>query len=259
MPSGNDETLATGGSGPVPGPPIGRPTECPEDPAGEVLAGWTAAVAAVFAAYRFLPAAAAPFAAAGVWIAVPIAFHLARGRPLEAEGIAWKSPRRTLRLTALYAAVFLPLFAIAYLVYHGWVVPRAPGVAVAPPPWRWPGIDVFAVSLVAHLFYAALPEECFFRGFVQPLLGRRYPPAPRRVLFVPLSPPIILASALFALTHIAFEATPFSLAAAGRLLTFFPGLLFGALREETGDVVAPALFHALCNATLYALQRGYVA
>ena len=65
------------------------------------------------------------------------------------------------------------------------------------------------------------------------------------------------AAALFAVTHIVFLANPFSPAAGYRLLTFFPGLLFGALRSVTGGVLAPVLFHGLCNATLAWLQAGY--
>jgi hypothetical protein len=80
-----------------------------------------------------------------------------------------------------------------------------------------------------------------------------------RVLFVPLSRPIVVAAALFAVTHVVFLANPLSLAALERLTTFFPGLLFGALREESGDIVTPALFHALCNAWLYSIQHGYHA
>ena len=64
---------------------------------------------------------------------------------------------------------------------------------------------------------------------------------------------------LFAITHVVFEPDPFSAVAAYRLLTFFPGVLFGALRAMTGSVLAPALFHAICNAALVWMQAGYGA
>jgi hypothetical protein len=257
LPIGNGET-GQDGSGGVSGsseaapasPADGARPAAGDDPVGEVLLGWAAAALGAWAVYRFAPESAAPFAAALVWIGVAVGLHLARGRSLEAAGIAFLRPLRSLGRTALYAGVFLPLYAAGFLAWGA-----ARGAAVGT--WRFPGADIFAATFLFELARAGLPEEIFFRGFVQPRLaalpgGRRG----LRVLFVPLTRASVLAAALFAATHIAFEAQLFTVAAAARLLTFFPGLLFGALREETGDVVAPALFHALCNATLDAMQRG---
>jgi membrane protease YdiL (CAAX protease family) len=217
-----------------------------DDPIGECLLAWAAAVAGAYAAWRALPEAVASFGAAAAWILVAIAFHLAHRRSLEAAGLAWPRPARSIAITAAYAAVLLPLYSVAYLEIRGLAG------------WRLPGPEVWGAAFVGNLALYALPEECFFRGFVQPRLAARFPAAPRRVLGVPLTPAIALAAAAFAVTHVVFAPAPFSAAAAGRLLTFFPGLVFGALREETGGVAAPALFHAACNATLYALQRGYL-
>jgi membrane protease YdiL (CAAX protease family) len=101
----------------------------------------------------------------------------------------------------------------------------------------------------------------FFRGFVQPRLATRLAGGTLRAIpFVPITRATVAAAALFATTHVVLEfdlPNVLSLGAAARLATFFPGILFGALREETGDVVAPAIFHALCNATLFALQARY--
>jgi len=230
-----------GGGGADPHPPAA------DDPISEVLLGWAIAVAGAWASFRLLPEFAAPFGNAAAWALVPVALHVRAGRSLEAEGIAWKSPRRTLAATFVCAAVVLPLFSAGFLAWFG------------ARDWRWPGALIFIFTFIGQLFFAAIPEECFFRGFVQPRLGALFPgERPRRILLLPLTRGVVLGAALFALTHVAFEANPVSLAGAGRLLTFFPGLVFGALRQATGDIVAPALFHALCNATLVTLQRGYV-
>lgn len=230
---------------PDPAPPAPEPAPA-SDPWTEVLSAWALAVALVYASYRLLPETAAAFAAAAIWFAVPIGFHLRARRSLAAAGFTWRSVRRTLVLVLAYSAVFLPLYAIGFFAFLG-----REG-------WASPGIGIAAVAFVGNLFYAALPEEAFFRGFVQPVLGGGGGPARRFLRFVPLSRPIVIAAALFALTHVAFLPNPLSLAALERLTTFFPGLLFGALREETGDIVAPAFFHALCNAWLSALQRGFL-
>ncbi|MBU4484665.1 CPBP family intramembrane metalloprotease, partial [bacterium] len=38
------------------------------------------------------------------------------------------------------------------------------------------------------------------------------------------------------------------------VLTFFPGLLFGILKEKTGSLLAPILFHAICNYSLLSIE-----
>jgi len=215
------------------------------DPISEILAAWAAALSATYLAWRFLGEQAAPFASAFAWAAIPLAMHVFRRRPLAEMGLALQRPGRTGLFVLLYGVIFLPLHAAGYFLFHGLTG------------WRFPGIDVLIVPILGHFFFAGLPEEIFFRGYVQPLLAARLEGPARRILGVPLSRAIAGAAALFALTHLAFEPQPFSLVGAGRLLTFFPGLLFGALREETGDIVAPALFHALANASLGFLQAGY--
>jgi membrane protease YdiL (CAAX protease family) len=225
------------------------------DPVTEVLVAWAVAcavVAGIGALGERLHSAqaesAARIASTLVWIAVPVAIGLARRRSLEADGLAWRSPRRSLGLVALYGAVFLPLYTLVFFTVHG----RGG--------WTFPSLSVPIVGLPANLIYAGLPEEIFFRGYAQPRLAGLWPgERPRRVLGIPLTRAIVAAAALFALTHAAFLPSSAwrTLAPLERLTTFLPGLLFGALREETGDVVAPALFHALCNAWLATLQHGY--
>jgi uncharacterized protein len=86
----------------------------------------------------------------------------------------------------------------------------------------------------------ALPEEVFYRGYLQPRLEERWPPT-RRWLGVPLGRAAVLACALFALGHFLGEWNPM------RLGPFFPGLLFAWLRNRSGSVVGAVTYHALCN------------
>ena len=58
------------------------------------------------------------------------------------------------------------------------------------------------------------------------------------------------AQALFALGHLVV-LQPW------RLATFFPGLLFGWLRERTGDVAASVLVHALSNLFIAILEASF--
>lgn len=101
-----------------------------------------------------------------------------------------------------------------------------------------------------QLLVVALPEEAFFRGFLQTELERILPRSPR-FLGVDAWWSIILTSAVFSLGH--FVTLPYP----ARLAVFFPSLLFGFLRKRTGGIGASCLFHASCNLLSSTLAHGY--
>jgi membrane protease YdiL (CAAX protease family) len=96
----------------------------------------------------------------------------------------------------------------------------------------------------------ALPEELFFRGYVQGRLAQVLP-AGRRILGVQLGLAALLANLGFALVHLVAVPSPH------RLLVFFPGLLFAWLRGRSGSAVAAAVCHACCNLALTGAVRSY--
>jgi hypothetical protein len=125
--------------------------------------------------------------------------------------------------------------------------------------WVWHVRHPFLFSLrpaqlanefAAQLLMVALPEEAFYRGFVQGRFEDAWP-SRRRLLGAPVGPSILVTSAVFALGHVATIRDP------GRLAVFFPSLLFGWLRARTGGVGASIGFHALCNLFSESLMRGY--
>src|SRR5439155_15818480 len=175
-----------------------------------------------------------------IWIAVPVALHLRGHRALRTMGLALTAPQRSLALVARYAAAtLLPFVALAHLL----------PAARSPAAWGATA-GAYAGAVARYVLIAGLPEEVFYRGFVQPLVAARLPGARRRVLGVALTPAVVLTAALFAVTHLVWEVPVQGARAWMRLLTFFPGLLFGALREDTGDIAASVAYHALCDATL---------
>ncbi|MBI3540840.1 MAG: CPBP family intramembrane metalloprotease [Deltaproteobacteria bacterium] len=95
--------------------------------------------------------------------------------------------------------------------------------------------------VLVQLFVVALPEEFFFRGYLQTILRRKY----RLQVAIPI------ASLLFAFSHsvIALQWWHFAI--------FFPALVFGWLREKTGGLVAPILFHALSNVAVFWIGSVY--
>ncbi len=170
-------------------------------------------------------------------------FGLSMGGVFEREPLDFGRMARTFAVAAgwalLLAAAFYPPFWIGYLL---WWKPAAPFMA-APLPTL--GDDV-----IGQLLVIALPEEAFYRGYLQTafddVFKRRV-----RVLGAELGPGLILSAVLFALGHVATQVHP------NRLAVFFPALLFGWLRARTGGIGAGVIFHALCNLFASYLARSY--
>lgn len=108
-----------------------------------------------------------------------------------------------------------------------------------------------ASFLVVHLGLVALPEEWFFRGYLQSRLDDRFG-TPVRLLGAHVGVGVVLAAAAFALLH------PILLPGIDRLLVFFPALLFGWLRARGGNIGAAVVVHAGSNLLLAMIGRMYV-
>ena len=139
------------------------------------------------------------------------------------------------------AAVVFPLYAIGF---HAWNEPTN-GFALALPP-------SIASFILAQLVLVALPEEAFFRGFLQTALSdltkKRH-----RVLGVELSVGAWVGqAALFALVHLMVEPHP------ARLAVFFPALLFGWTRAWRGGIGAALALHAMSNLYSEILARSWL-
>jgi membrane protease YdiL (CAAX protease family) len=107
-----------------------------------------------------------------------------------------------------------------------------------------------ANEIAGQFFVIALPEEAFYRGYLQSRLDDAWPPR-WRVLGASVGPGLLVASAIFALGHVATIPLP------TRLAVFFPALLFGWLRARTGGIGASVCFHVICNVYSQVLGRGY--
>ncbi|MCB9779003.1 MAG: CPBP family intramembrane metalloprotease [Alphaproteobacteria bacterium] len=196
--------------------------------------------------------------------------------PAFSDLAAW---RKALGLAgAVMAMVLIPWLPL----YHGWQVllfdhhPGAgwrhgaaaglAGVGQAPPELVTQAIALVAstphagtvllavvqvLTLVAYqLFFVAIPEEFFYRGYVQTRLNEHWP---RRFLIfgTPMGWGSVMAALYFAFGHSLVEVHWWHFA------TFFPGMVFAWMRERTGGVVAGAVFHAACNITVVLLDGYY--
>ncbi len=154
------------------------------------------------------------------------------------------------------SAVVLPTFALVFAAY-AWLLPHlAPGLAHAVAPYLRPGRltlrfpDGFPLQIVLQLLAVALPEELFYRGWMQTSWARSAPERGVTVLGARLGAGFLWTQALFAAGHLV-RLQPW------RLGTFLPGLWFGWLRARTGGVVAGVVAHALSNLLLLVLEASF--
>jgi membrane protease YdiL (CAAX protease family) len=171
----------------------------------------------------------------------------------------------------------LPRLTRSVLVASGWALLLA---AITFVPfffgWRyvWHPRGSFALHVVpmdalnevfGQLVIIALPEEAFYRGYLQSRLDEALPgfgwrtdpttgakvPIRLRVLGASIGPSLLVTSVIFALGHFATIREP------ARLAVFFPSLLFGWLRYRTKGVSAGIAFHAMCNVFSEMLGKGF--
>lgn len=145
---------------------------------------------------------------------------------------------RALGIASLLALITLPPFWFGFREWYGVDA------------FTWPSWGGFADEALGQLLVIALPEEAFFRGYLQTALEQRWPPR-RRLLGAPVGWALLVTSAVFALGHVTTAPDP------GRLAVFFPSLVFGWLRARTGGIGAGAAYHAACNLFASFLGRGY--
>lgn len=107
-----------------------------------------------------------------------------------------------------------------------------------------------ADEVVAQLLVIALPEEAFYRGYLQSRLDDVWSPR-WPILGARVGPGLLVGAAIFAIGHVVTVQVP------TRLAVFFPALLFGWLRARTGGIGASVCLHMLCNVYSQVLGRGY--
>ena len=104
-------------------------------------------------------------------------------------------------------------------------------------------------ELFIQIICIALPEEFFFRGYIQTAVQKIFKDTTRLCrIAVPAS--IFITSLLFALIHLPSGDI-------SRLLTFFPGLLFGFIRYKTNGLIGAIFCHAMCNMMMVVMNVHY--
>ncbi len=223
----------------------------------EVLILWATSFASIYLALVVEPFSGASKAAAAVsFLYLPGIVIWRRNEDFSDYGATLKNWKKGALLGLAGSVTVLSLFALGF----SWVVrtisnlPQDVTASLIPyhsssfalslrfPPNFWKYIlDQFLV--------VALPEELFYRGFIQTRLREVWPQG--RVLWgARLGKAFWVTQILFALGHL---TEPYF----WRLAVFFPSLIFGWMREKSGTILPSTIFHALSNLTILVLEMSY--
>ncbi|MBI4514509.1 MAG: CPBP family intramembrane metalloprotease [Deltaproteobacteria bacterium] len=169
-----------------------------------------------------------------LWFLVPFALITLRRRDYADYGLDLSQRRRWGGLWFhLLNLALLALYAAGHLLFARWWLGSRFALTAPQSPH---------MLLFSQLLGVALPEEFFFRGYLQSQLNRTLGQR-TGVLGVRCGLGLPLAALLFALCHI-------PLGGPAQVIVIFPGLWYGWLRERTDSVVIPTVYHALSNVLL---------
>lgn len=180
------------------------------------LAFYVLIIAAIFLGRMFLPANYVTALAAALML-FPIL--------IKADGGFFRSDSYGIVLGLVVSAVLLAIYT-AVIYFYGLYSGQHMVINSLPPAF-----------ILTQLLMVALPEEVFFRGYLQKKLGNNIKG-------------VIIVSLLFALGHF------ITLCLAGghniaicsqAVLTFFPSLVMGYLYLRTGTLWASIIFHFFAN------------
>ncbi len=160
-------------------------------------------------------------------------------RPLEGVGFNLRLRPRDLttglRELALYMPIALALgFSLGFLHWHGlWPVSELAGLDR----WGfWSSVAAIPIAWFFTFFFVAVPEELFFRGWLENLLERR----------LGRTPGLLATAALFGLAHFNKRAVHFNWRYV--LLAAIAGIFYGRSWRRDRRVGASAVTHASVDA-----------
>ncbi len=223
----------------------------------EVVIVWSLAFGSLLIAFlAFGMSSVTKLVATAGFLYLPLWAMRARGEDFRDYGVTFSRWREDLRLFLGVALVLGPLFFLAFWGFAN-VLPHLPGslaqhlspIRGATPHFvpRLP--PDFGEWVIDQTLVVALPEEFFYRGYIQARLRDAWPRG--KVFFgARLGPAFWVTALLFALGHLAIFQT-------WRLAVFFPALLFGWMRERTGSILGATLLHASANLFVRFLETSF--
>jgi uncharacterized protein len=153
----------------------------------------------------------------------------------------WKGWWKAIKLAVVLNIVLWPWFVPIYHVYYSQVFKK--GFIGSLP-------EELLLTIAYQIFYVAIPEEFFYRGYFQTRFNEVY--ERKWLIFgVPMGMATVYSNLFFAFGHslVQFQWWHFA--------TFFPGLMFSWARERSNGILPGAFFHATCNIGIICLDTMY--
>lgn len=195
-----------------------------------------------------------------VFLYAPIVMLGRRGQDIYDYGFRVEPLKRGLATAGIALLVIFPLFIAGFFAFYeiacksslfAQVLPKGTcGTYLGLEDIHAPRLTLkFAEYCLVQMLVVALPEELFFRGFMQGLLEKRF--VPTRSLFgAKVGLALILSSLAFALVHLPKAGDPRMFA------TFFPSLMFGWMRSRTNSILASTIAHGASNILIHVLNAS---
>ncbi len=174
-----------------------------------------------------------------LWFLGPFAVIVFTGRSSATYGLTLEHPGSLGLHATVIVAVYVPYIIGHYAVAGCWFGQ----------PFRFslpPGLTEYALDQV---FAVALPEEFFFRGYLQTQCDRVWG-RPYALLGAKCGVGLPLAAVLFTACRV-LKGGPVW------LITLFPSVLYGWLRARTDTIVVPTLYHAASAVLMQVMLESF--
>lgn len=157
----------------------------------------------------------------------------------EVLGLESNSFLSDLKVLLMTIFIVFPLFLVANHFYQLTIMHRHFEMIIR---------EGILANVINNLLLVAIPEEIFFRGYLQGQFSRVY--TSKRFMGF-LSPANLITSILFAIGH--FFTNP----RIDRLAVFFPSILFGYVRDVRGNIYPSIILHWISNFLMYIILGMY--
>lgn len=177
-----------------------------------------------------------------LFLYTPILFLFAKKMHPVYYGI-WKKGAIKSILRALFVSFFIfPLYTIGFYLYNKYSNGLSMSIILIKQLFQ----PRFLLFVLNNLLMVAIPEEIFYRGYLQSEL-RTCDTRKITLLGVNIGYSFLLVNIMFAIGHIILIPN------ITRLAVFFPGLVFSWLREKDDNIAGAIVFHWLSNILSFAL------
>lgn len=180
--------------------------------------------------------------AAILFLYIPIIFLFIKKQHPVYYGISKKGALTSIKRAILLASLIFPLYTLCFYLYMRYMFRLGMSFSMI----KLLHQHQLFLFLLNNLLMVAIPEEFFYRGYLQSEL-RKCDRKSIRLAGIKIGLSFISVNTMFALGHLIL------IPEISRLAVFFPGLIFSWLREKDDNIAGSILFHWLSNTLSFIL------